>query len=80
MQDLGAFPRPIVSLRVAETRGVASIPLDGQTRFGIQQKWQGPNLRPQSSNVSQSGLRTALNTIDIEFIERCREKRCFREL
>ena len=78
LRDLGAFPRLILSLPVARTRLLSSIPR-GRAKPEAFSKARGqPGGR--IARTSQSSLRTALNSKHIQFIERCREKRCFRDL
>ena len=72
LQDLGAFPRLILSLPVARTRLLSSVPRQVaqnpmHSPIAIAQG-KAPTRRPHSSNVSQSCLRTALNTIHIELL------------
>ena len=75
LQDLGAFPRLILSLPVARTRLLSSVP-----RQVAQNPMHSPKCkaRPQpggrkSSNVSQSSLKTALNTKHIVYRSLSRE-------
>ena len=80
VQDLGAFPRLILSLPVARTRLLSSIPRGRAQPEASSKKWQGPNQAAAFVERIAVVPQNCSKYYTHRVIELCRAKRCLRSV